>query len=70
MALLYCPVAQSVERQTVNLDVVGSSPTGAAKARKSLNPTAKVVKGEAFRYMPVEFADVPHRLKTKSARRS
>ena len=27
----YCPVAQSVERQTVNLDVVGSNPTGAAK---------------------------------------
>lgn len=31
MATKYCPVAQSVERQTVNLDVVGSSPTGAAK---------------------------------------
>ena len=29
----YCPVAQSVERQTVNLDVVGSSPTGAASKK-------------------------------------
>ena len=29
----YCPVAQSVERQTVNLDVVGSSPTGAASRK-------------------------------------
>lgn len=33
MALLYCPVAQSVEHRTVNPSVVGSSPTGAAKVK-------------------------------------
>lgn len=27
----YCPVAQSVERAAVNRNVVGSSPTGAAR---------------------------------------
>ena len=54
----------------VNHWVGGSSPSGGAKVRKNLNPTAKVVKGEAFRSMPIEFADVPHRFKTKSARRS
>ena len=66
----YGSVAQSVERRPVKSDVAGSSPAGPAKVRKNLNPSAKDVKGEVFRYMPVEFTDVPHRLKTKSVRRS
>ena len=31
LAFVYSPIAQSVERVTVNHDVVGSSPTGGAK---------------------------------------
>ncbi len=48
-------VAQLAERLTVNQDVAGSSPAGPAIARKSINPTAKVVKGEVFRNIPRRF---------------
>lgn len=45
----YCPVAQSVEQQTVNLLVLGSSPSGAAIPRTAgLNPVYKCVPGSKF----------------------
>ena len=34
LAFIYSPIAQSVERVTVNHDVVGSSPTWGAKKMK------------------------------------
>ena len=48
-------VAQLAERRPVKSDVAGSSPAGPAKARKSLNPSAKDVKGEVFRNIPRRF---------------
>ena len=36
LAFVYSPIAQSVERVTVNHDVVGSSPTWGASKRKKI----------------------------------
>ena len=33
LPFIYCPIAQLAERVTVNHDVAGSNPAGAAKAR-------------------------------------
>ena len=41
--MLYAPLAQSVERRTVNPQVVGSSPTGGAKGK-----TANLTIGSLF----------------------
>ena len=47
---LYSSLAQSVERMTVNHDVVGSSPTGGAKKSKSSDLDFFISNSQEFDY--------------------
>ena len=54
LAFVYSPIAQSVERVTVNHDVVGSSPTWGAKKKRTPN-------GVLFLFMFLNWILINHR---------